>query len=39
MKKNKLEKIGIIILFVVVATLLFIMGYQVGVDCYRAASR
>jgi len=39
MKKNKLEKMGIIMVFTIVAVLLFVMGYQVGVECYRAISR
>ena len=39
MKKNKLEKTGIILVLVVVMVLLFVMGYQVGVECYRAVSR
>jgi hypothetical protein len=39
MKKNKLEKTGIILVFTIVVVLLFVMGYQVGVECYRAVSR
>jgi hypothetical protein len=39
MKKNKLEKIGIIGVFIVIAILLLIMGYQIGIECYRAVSR
>lgn len=36
MKKNRLEKTGIILVFAIVAVLLFVMGLQVGTECYRA---
>jgi hypothetical protein len=39
MKKSKLEKTGLILVFTIVAVLLFVMGYQVGVECYQAISR
>lgn len=36
MKKNKLEKTGIIFVFAIVAILLSIMGYQVGIEVYNS---
>jgi len=39
MKNIKLEKIGLIIVFVLVITMMLYMAYQVGVECYNAVAR